>query len=133
MKDFSLNRVMIAGVVSTTPKLTVISSDHSVCSFEVTTLSIRGKKEIFQHHRAFAYGKRGTRIHDNVKLGSPVWIEGELVYRDVPQKDGAVYRQAEVNVFTVRPLPYALDSGVLDLAQHFSPEAYDDGEPNFNY
>lgn len=133
MKEFTLNRVMIAGVVSTSPKLTVISHDHSVCSFEVATLSIRGKKEIFQHHRIFAYGKRGTRIYECVKLGQPIWIEGELVYRDVPQKDGASYRQAEVNAFTARPLPYAVDSGLLDVAQHFSPEAYDDGEPNFNY
>lgn len=110
MKDFTLNKVMLAGVVSIPPKTTTVSSDHTITWFELTTLSVRGKKEIYCNHRVFLYGKSGLKVEAVVKLGDPVYVEGEMMYRDVAYKDGSVSKQASVNAMHVRVLPYAVSS-----------------------
>lgn len=118
--NFTYNKVIIAGAVATAPVFKEVTQDHCICFFEVMTTSARGKREYTNTHRVVCYGKMARSIHSSVHVGDVIFVEGELIYRELPGNTGTVRQFAEINAFSSRLLLSAPELEDVSKKRHSS-------------
>lgn len=101
IRNFTYNKIIMAGAVATAPVLKELGNDHCVCYFELLTHSVRGKREYSNTHKVVCHGKMARNIFESVSVSDIILIEGELIYREVPSPMGPRL-QAEINAFSTR-------------------------------
>lgn len=97
----SLNRAMIIGNLTRDPELRTTSTGQSVVSFAVATNhSWTGqdgqKQEKAEFHNIVAWGKLAEIIHQYMKKGRKIYIDGRLQTRDWTGQDGIKRYRTEI-------------------------------------
>lgn len=97
----NLNKAFIIGNLTSDPELKTLPSGTSVVSFGVATNRAwkdqQGqKKEEVQFHNIVAFGKQAEVIHQYLKKGSSIFIEGRIQTRMWDAKDGSKRSRTEI-------------------------------------
>lgn len=89
----NFNKAIIVGNITRDPELRKTAKGLSVCVFSVATNRVWNdkdgqKQQDTQFHNVVAYGKIGETIHQYMKKGSEILVEGRNVNRSWDDKDG---------------------------------------------
>lgn len=96
-----INKVILYGNLTKDPELKSLPSGINVNSFSVatnrTTKDASGaKKDVVEYHNVVAFGKQAELIHQYVKKGNPIYIEGRMQTRSWDGPDGKKNYRTEV-------------------------------------
>ncbi len=97
-----INKVILYGNLTKDPELKSLPSGMHVNSFSVATnRSIKdsatgAKKDIAEYHNVVAFGKTAEVIHQYVKKGNPIYIEGRIQTRSWDGADGKKNYRTEI-------------------------------------
>jgi len=96
-----INKVILYGNLTKDPELKSLPSGINVNSFSVatnrTTKDASGtKKDVVEYHNVVAFGKQAELIHQYVKKGNPIYIEGRIQTRSWDGPDGKKNYRTEV-------------------------------------
>ena len=96
-----INKVILYGNLTKDPELKSLPSGMQVNSFSLATnRSIKdssgAKKDLVEYHNIVAFGKQAEVIHQYVKKGNPIYIEGRLQTRSWDGQDGKKQYRTEV-------------------------------------
>ena len=97
-----INKVILYGNLTKDPELKSLPSGMHVNSFSVATnRSIKdaatgAKKDIAEYHNVVAFGKTAEVIHQYVKKGNPIYIEGRIQTRSWDGTDGKKNYRTEI-------------------------------------
>src|SRR5919205_1871751 len=85
--SMQLNKVFVLGNLTKDPELRSTASGQSVCTFGLATNRFyttgEGKKEqAVEYHTIVAWGKQAEIVHQFVKKGGMLLVEGRLQTRD---------------------------------------------------
>jgi single-strand DNA-binding protein len=97
------NKATIIGNITRDPELKALPSGSNVCSFSVATnrsykKTDGTKTEEVQFHNCVAFGKTAELIHQYMKKGSQILVEGRLQTRNWETKDGGKRSTTEIVV-----------------------------------
>ncbi|MGE4241316.1 single-stranded DNA-binding protein [Ramlibacter sp.] len=90
----SVNKVILVGNCGRDPEIRYLPSGQAVANVSVATTSKRKDRnsgemvEETQWHRVTFFDRLAEIVGEYVKKGSPIYIEGRLVYRKYNDKDG---------------------------------------------
>ncbi|MFH1235885.1 MAG: single-stranded DNA-binding protein [Parcubacteria group bacterium] len=97
-----LNRVTLIGNLTKDPVKKSLPSGKGVSSFSLATnyrwedAATKESKENVEFHDIVAWGKLGDIVHQYVKKGSKVYVEGRLRNRTWKGKDGKTQKRTEI-------------------------------------
>ncbi len=96
-----INKVILYGNLTKDPELKSLPSGMQVSSFSLATNrstkdSSGAKKDIVEYHNIVAFGKQAEVIHQYIKKGNPVYIEGRLQTRSWDSQDGKKQYRTEI-------------------------------------
>ena len=96
-----INKVILYGNLTKDPELKSLPSGIHVNSFSVATnRSIKdasgSKKDVPEYHNVVAFGKQAEVIHQYIKKGSPIYIEGRIQTRSWDGQDGKKNYRTEI-------------------------------------
>lgn len=96
-----INKVILYGNLTKDPELKSLPSGMHVNSFSVatnrSTKDASGvKKDVVEYHNVVAFGKTAEIIHQYVKKGNPIYIEGRMQTRSWDGADGKKNYRTEV-------------------------------------
>lgn len=96
-----INKVILYGNLTKDPELKSLPSGMHVNSFSLATNrstkdASGAKKDIAEFHNVVAFGKQAEIIHQYVKKGSALYIEGRLQTRSWDGQDGKKNYRTEV-------------------------------------
>lgn len=98
----SVNKAVLLGNCGRDPEVRHAPSGMAVCNLSLATSSKRKDKqsgeyiEETQWHRVTFYDKLADIVGQYVKKGSPLYVEGRIVYRKYTDKDGAEKTSTEI-------------------------------------
>jgi single-strand DNA-binding protein len=97
----NLNRVFVLGNLTKDPELRATPSGTAVCSFNVATnrhfITTDGKKvQEPEYHAVVAWGKQAEIIHQYLKKGGLLLVEGRLQTRDWVDDKGVKHWKTEI-------------------------------------
>ena len=97
------NNVQLMGFVGRDPEILSLNGDKQMVKLSLATsdryLSTTGEyKSDTQWHTAVAWGKTAEFIHQNIKKGNEMAINGRLQYRTFENKNGNKQTVAEIIV-----------------------------------
>ena len=90
----SVNKVILVGNCGRDPEVRYLPSGQAVANVSVATTSKRKDRtsgesiEETQWHRVTFFDRLAEIVGEYVKKGSPIYVEGRLVYRKYTDKDG---------------------------------------------
>lgn len=96
-----INKVILYGNLTKDPELKSLPSGMHVNSFSIATNrstkdASGAKKDIAEFHNVVAFGKQAEVIHQYVKKGSPLYIEGRIQTRSWDGQDGKKNYRTEI-------------------------------------
>jgi single-strand DNA-binding protein len=96
-----INKVVLYGNLTKDPELKSLPSGIHVNSFSLatnrTTKDASGaKKDIAEYHNIVAFGKQAEVIHQYVKKGNPLYVEGRIQTRSWDGQDGKKNYRTEI-------------------------------------
>ncbi len=97
-----INKVILYGNLTKDPELKSLPSGMHVNSFSLATNrsikdSVTGaKKDVPEYHNIVAFGKTAEVIHQYVKKGNPIYLEGRMQTRSWDGTDGKKNYRTEV-------------------------------------
>lgn len=97
----NLNKVFLIGNLTRDPELKALPSSTAVASFGVATNRVwkdqKGeKREDVQFHNVVAFGRQAEVIHQYLKKGSMIFVEGRLQTQSWDGQDGAKRYKTEI-------------------------------------
>lgn len=130
-----INKVILYGNLTKDPELKSLPSGIHVNSFSVATNrstkdATGAKKDIVEYHNVVAFGKTAEVIHQYVKKGNPIYIEGRMQTRSWDGTDGKKNYRTEVVLETFQFGPKAgagTGSSNAPYTPSSSPSANNDG------
>ena len=90
----SVNKVILVGNCGRDPEIRYLPSGGAVANISIATTSKRKDRtsgelvEETQWHRVTFFERLAEIVGEYVKKGSPIYVEGRLVYRKYTDKDG---------------------------------------------
>lgn len=84
----SVNKVILVGHVGNDPEVRYTQKGDPILSFSLATSEKYKDREETQWHRVSVFGKLAEAIKDYVAKGSPLYVEGQIVYEEWIDKDG---------------------------------------------
>lgn len=96
------NKAIVIGNITRDPELKTTPSGTSVCTFSIATnrtwfdKNANTKKEEVEFHNIVAWGKTGELVHQYMKRGNQIMIEGRLQTRSWEGKDGKKNYRTEI-------------------------------------
>ena len=96
-----INKVILYGNLTKDPELKSLPSGMHVNSFSLATNrstkdASGAKKDIPEYHNIVAFGKTAEIIHQYVKKGNPIYIEGRIQTRSWDGQDGKKNYRTEI-------------------------------------
>ena len=96
-----INKVILYGNLTKDPELKSLPSGMHVNSFSVATNrstkdASGAKKDVPEYHNVVAFGKQAEIIHQYVKKGNPIYIEGRIQTRSWDGQDGKKNYRTEI-------------------------------------
>lgn len=96
-----INKVILYGNLTKDPELKSLPSGMHVNSFSVATNrstkdASGAKKDVVEYHNVVAFGKQAELIHQYVKKGNPIYIEGRIQTRSWDGQDGKKNYRTEI-------------------------------------
>jgi single-strand DNA-binding protein len=96
-----INKVILYGNLTKDPELKSLPSGMHVNSFSLATNrstkdASGAKKDIAEFHNIVAFGKQAEIIHQYVKKGNPIYIEGRIQTRSWDGQDGKKNYRTEI-------------------------------------
>ncbi len=126
-----INKVILYGNLTKDPELKSLPSGMHVNSFSLATNrstkdASGARKDVVEYHNVVAFGKQAEVIHQYVKKGNPIYIEGRLQTRSWDGQDGKKNYRTEVilETFQFGPKPGAANNS------NFSGGAADTSKEN---
>lgn len=101
-ESMDLNRVTLIGNLTKDPVQKSFQNGKGVSSFSIATnyrwedAATKESKENVEFHDVVAWGKLGDIIHQYVKKGSKVYVEGRLRNRTWKGRDGKAQKRTEI-------------------------------------
>lgn len=97
----NLNKTFILGNLTRDPELRQTQGGHSVCSFAIATNrfykdSAGQKQQQAEFHNVVAWGRQAEIIHQYLKKGSILLVEGRLQTRSWQDTQGVKHWRTEV-------------------------------------
>ena len=98
----SVNKVILVGNCGRDPEVRYLPSGQAVANVSVATTSKRKDRtsgemvEETQWHRVTFFERLAEIVGEYVKKGSPIYIEGRLVYRKYTNKDGVEQNATDI-------------------------------------
>jgi len=98
-----INKALIYGNLTRDPEMKALPSGVSVTSFGVATNRTwkdkNGvKQESVNFHNVVAFGKQAELVHQYLKKGSPIFVEGRIQTRSWDDKEGKKQYRTEIVV-----------------------------------
>jgi single-strand DNA-binding protein len=131
-----INKVILYGNLTKDPELKSLPSGMHVNSFSVATnRSVKdtvtgAKKDVPEYHNVVAFGKTAEVIHQYVKKGNPIYLEGRIQTRSWDGTDGKKNYRTEIVLDTFQFGP-SLKNGTgqsnAPYTPSSSPSANNDG------
>lgn len=84
----SVNKVILIGHVGSDPEVRYTQKGDAILSFTLATSEKYNDREDTQWHRVSVFGKLAGAIKDYVSKGSPLYVEGQIVYEEWTDKEG---------------------------------------------
>lgn len=84
----SVNKVILIGHVGSDPEVRYTQKGDPILSFSLATSEKYKDREDTQWHRVSVFGKLAEAIKDYVAKGSPLYVEGQIVYEEWTDKEG---------------------------------------------
>jgi single-strand DNA-binding protein len=131
-----INKVILYGNLTKDPELKSLPSGMHVNSFSLATNrstkdAVTGaKKDIAEYHNIVAFGKTAEVIHQYVKKGNPIYLEGRMQTRSWDGTDGKKNYRTEVVLETFQfgpSLKAGSDSSNAPFTPSSKPSANNDG------
>ena len=96
-----INKVTLYGNLVKDPELKSLPNGTHVSSFSVATnRTIKDqsgtKKDIPEYHNVVAFGKQAELIHQYIKKGNPIFVEGRIQTRSWDGQDGKKQYRTEI-------------------------------------
>ncbi len=96
-----INKVILYGNLTKDPELKSLPSGMHVNSFSLATNrstkdSSGARKDVVEYHNVVAFGKQAEIIHQYVKKGNPIYIEGRIQTRSWDGQDGKKQYRTEI-------------------------------------
>ena len=96
-----INKVILYGNLTKDPELKSLPSGMHVNSFSLATNrstkdASGAKKDVPEYHNVVAFGKTAEIIHQYVKKGNPIYIEGRIQTRSWDGQDGKKNYRTEI-------------------------------------
>ncbi len=96
-----INKVTLYGNLTKDPELKSLPNGTHVSSFSVATnRTIKdasgSKKDIPEYHNVVAFGKQAELIHQYLKKGNPIFVEGRIQTRSWDGQDGKKQYRTEI-------------------------------------
>jgi len=96
-----INKVVLYGNLTKDPELKSLPSGIHVNSFSLATNrstkdASGAKKDVPEYHNIVAFGKQAEVIHQYVKKGNPIYIEGRIQTRSWDGQDGKKNYRTEI-------------------------------------
>lgn len=96
-----INKAMIYGNLTRDPELKALPSGVSVTSFSVATNRTwkdknGAKQESVEYHNVVAFDKPAELVHQYLKKGQPIYVEGRIQTRSWDDKDGTKKYRTEI-------------------------------------
>ncbi|MES2985997.1 MAG: single-stranded DNA-binding protein [Patescibacteria group bacterium] len=96
-----INKVTLYGNLVKDPELKSLPNGTHVSSFSVATnRTIKdqsgSKKDIPEYHNVVAFGKQAELIHQYIKKGNPIFVEGRIQTRSWDGQDGKKQYRTEI-------------------------------------
>jgi single-strand DNA-binding protein len=96
-----INKVTLYGNLTKDPELKSLPNGTHVSAFSVATnRTIKdasgSKKDIPEYHNVVAFGKQAELIHQYLKKGNPIFIEGRIQTRSWDGQDGKKQYRTEI-------------------------------------
>lgn len=96
-----INKVILYGNLTKDPELKSLPSGMHVNSFSLATNrstkdASGAKKDVPEYHNVVAFGKQAEVIHQYVKKGNPIYIEGRIQTRSWDGQDGKKNYRTEI-------------------------------------
>lgn len=112
---------MIYGNLTRDPELKALPSGASVTSFSVATNrtwkdKTGAKQEAVDYHNVVAYDKPAELIHQYLKKGQPIYVEGRINTRSWDDKDGTKKYRTEIVLESFQFGPKSAGGGSGDYA-----------------
>jgi single-strand DNA-binding protein len=131
----SVNKVILVGNLGRDAELRYTPGGNAVLNFTMATTDRWNdpsgeKKERTEWHRIVVWGKRGEAIHDYLKKGRQVYVEGSLQTREWTDREGNKRTTTEVRAQWIQLLGRADDR--QPVAAHGPTEAVAEPEPNYD-
>ena len=98
-----INKAFIYGNLTRDPEMKALPSGASVTSFAVATNRTwkdknGAKQESVNYHNIVAFGKQAELVHQYLKKGSPIFVEGRIQTRSWDDKEGKKQYRTEIVV-----------------------------------
>ncbi len=98
-----INKVTLYGNLTKDPELKSLPSGMHVNSFSLATNrstkdASGNKKDVPEYHNVVAFGKQAELIHQYVKKGNPIYLEGRIQTRSWDGQDGKKNYRTEIIV-----------------------------------
>lgn len=98
----SVNKVILVGNCGRDPEVRYLPSGQAVANVSIATTSKRKDRtsgemvEETQWHRVSFFDRLAEIVGEYVKKGSPIYVEGRLVYRKFTNKDGVEQNATDI-------------------------------------
>ncbi|MEJ5992079.1 single-stranded DNA-binding protein [Ramlibacter sp. PS3R-8] len=98
----SVNKVILVGNCGRDPEVRYLPSGQAVANVSVATTSKRKDKtsgemvEETQWHRVSFFDRLAEIVGEYVKKGSPIYVEGRIVYRKFTNKEGVEQNATDI-------------------------------------
>ena len=97
----NLNKAFVLGNITRDPELKALPSGSNVCSFSVATNrrwtdKSGEKKEEVEFHNIVTFGRTAETVHQYMRKGSQILIEGRIQTRSWDGKDGKKQYRTEI-------------------------------------
>lgn len=112
----SFNKTMVVGYLGRDPEIRYSAQGTAICDFSVATTEKRKDKngemqETTTWFRVSLFGRQAEVASENLKKGSPVYVEGSISLREWTDRDGATRTSLELRASDFQFLPATKDAG----------------------
>lgn len=123
-----INKVTLYGNLTKDPELKSLPNGTHVSAFSVATnRTIKdqsgSKKDVPEYHNVVAFGKQAELIHQYIKKGNPIFVEGRIQTRSWDGQDGKKQYRTEIVLENFQFGPKGTGSGAGSQSNFSSADA----------